>query len=48
MSTAIWTGLTASILYLLATLVAGRQLAGNLPLQRSSFLSLGVLALTLP
>ena len=45
MSTAIWTGLTASTLYLLATLVAGRQLAGNLPLQRASFLSLGVLAL---
>lgn len=45
MSTAIWTGLIASTLYLVATLVATRQLAGNLPLHRSSFLSLGGVAL---
>lgn len=45
MTTAVWTGLTASALYLCAALIAGRQLRGNLPPQRGAFLGLGTLAL---
>lgn len=45
MPTAVWTGLIATVLYTIASLIAGRQLAGNLPLQRGAFLGLGSLAL---
>jgi ABC-type uncharacterized transport system permease subunit len=45
MTTAVWTGLVASVLYLVASLVAARQLKGNLPIQRGAFLGLGMIAL---
>lgn len=45
MTTAVWTGLVASALYLVASLVAARQLKGNLPVERGVFLGLGMIAL---
>ena len=45
MTTAIWTGLVATILYLLASLLAARQLHSSGAPQRLSFLGLGTLAL---
>lgn len=45
MTTALWTGLVATILYLIASLLAARQLRGNDSPQRLSFLGLGTLAL---
>lgn len=45
MQTALWTGLVASTLYLVASLLAARQMRGSAPPQRASFLGLGTLAL---
>lgn len=45
MSTAVWTGLIAAILYALATLVVARFLRGNTSFNRPAMLTLGVLAL---
>jgi ABC-type uncharacterized transport system permease subunit len=45
MTTAIWTGLVASGLYLVASLLATRQLRANQPPERLGFLGLGTLAL---
>ncbi|MDF1781848.1 MAG: cytochrome c biogenesis protein CcsA [Alcanivoracaceae bacterium] len=45
MSTAIWTGTTAVILYILATLVVVRFLRGNTGFNRPAVLTLGLLAL---
>jgi ABC-type uncharacterized transport system permease subunit len=45
MTTALWTGLVASTLYLIASLLATRQLRGSDQPQRLGFLGLGTLAL---
>ena len=45
MTTALWTGLVASALYLMAFLLAVRQLRSDQPPQRLGFLGLGTLAL---